>query len=50
MTNATQLSSDFGQIITLSPTQIATARANVAAHARDEQDAELLCDELGLVP
>lgn len=46
--NQPRFSSDFGPIKPLSPAEIATARANVTAHAHDADDAALLCAALGL--
>lgn len=43
-----KFSADFGPIVPLTPDQLATARANVAAMARDADDAALLCAALGL--
>ena len=46
--SSTQISAEFGVIKPMTATQIATARANVTAAARDAEDAELLCAALGL--
>lgn len=46
--SAPKFSADFGPITPWTPDQLATARANVTAAARDAEDAELLCAALGL--
>lgn len=43
-----KFTAEFGVIHPLTPEQKATARANIAAVARDADDAELLCAALGL--
>lgn len=46
--SSTQLTAEFGVIPPLTDEQQANIRANVTRHARDADDAELLCQALGL--
>lgn len=46
--SAPKFSAEFGPILPWTPEQIATARANITAAARDAEDAAYLCDALGV--
>lgn len=46
--SSSKLQADLGPIVPWTPEQLATARANITAAARDAEDAALLMEALGV--